>query len=76
MQKWMRIKQCTFQEKPRTRANFRYHKEFYNNTSVTNRTYYQTADNTDLRDVYLVISLPDAPFDGNYYKFIAGIFEP
>lgn len=73
---WLRIKQMsTPPEKPRTRANFCYNGQWYNNISVTDPEYYQAEDETTLRSAYLVVSLPDVPFDdGQYYKFIAKIF--
>ena len=73
---WLRINQIAAPgEKPKTRANFRYNGEFYNNISLTDPAYFQAENQTVLRNVCLVVSLPDAPFDdGRYYKFIARIF--
>lgn len=74
---WLRIKQLsTPPAKPKTRANFLYNDNWYNHISVTDPAYYQVEDGTTLKPAYLVVSLPDAPYDkdGKYYKFIAQIF--
>jgi len=73
---WLRIFQrSTDPEKPRTKANFCYKGDWYNAVSVTDPEFYQVADQTTLEPAYLVVSLPDVPFEnGRYYKFIAKIF--
>ncbi len=73
---WLRLLQRTTNpEKPKVKANFCYKDEWYNNISVTDPEYRDVEDRTDLRQVYIVVSLPDVPYDnGQYYKFIAKIF--
>lgn len=73
---WLRISQLSAPpEKPRTKANFLYRNTFYDRFSVTDPDFYQFENMAVLRHVYLVISIPDVPFDnGWYYKFIAKIF--
>lgn len=75
---WMCIKQWpTDSGKSKTRANFRFGGQWYNNFAVTDPEYYRVADGTILTSAYLVVSLPDVPYDnGQYYKFIARIFAP
>lgn len=75
---WMRIRQWpTDSGKPKTRANFCFGGQWYNYIAVTDPEYYEVADGTILNSAYLVVSLPDAPYDnGRYYKFIARIFTP
>lgn len=62
---------------PKTKANFCYQGQWYNNISVTDPNYYNLMESVSLLSAYLVVSLPDAPFpDDQYYKFIAQIFVP
>ena len=74
---WLRLRQKSDNpDKPKTRANFLYNDQWYNNISVTDPDYYTAEDKTTLKNMYLVVSLPDAPYDdGKYYKFIAKIFD-
>lgn len=75
---WIRIRQWLGDAgKTKTKANFRFKGQWYNNISVTDPEFYQVEDQTTYTSAYLVISLPDVPFDnGQYYKFIAKIFIP
>lgn len=75
---WLRIIQRPVDaEKTKTRANFRFRDRWYDHIAVTDPEFYQAPDQTTLHHAYLVISLPDVPFNnGRYYKFIAKIFAP
>lgn len=74
---WLRLFQRAINpEKTRVKVNFLYNDEFYNNISMTDPEYYGVEDQTNLKNAYIVVSLPDVPYDdGQYYKFIAKIFE-
>jgi hypothetical protein len=60
--------------KPKTKASFLYQNTYYNNMSVTDPQYYDKPNGFVLRRAALVMSLPDDPFAGKYYKFAAQIF--
>ena len=75
--RWLRINQNTDTPgKTKTRAHFVMNEgDWYNNISVTDPEYYGVEDDTKISPAYLVVSLPDVPFDnGLYYKYIAKIF--
>ncbi len=74
---WLRLFQRAINpEKTRVKVNFLYNDKFYNNISMTDPEYYGVEDQTNLKNAYIVVSLPDVPYDdGKYYKFIAKIFE-
>ena len=57
----------------RTKAKFTYNGNVYNNISVTDPEYYDFGP-YKFKKAFLVISLPDSPYNDNYYKFIAKIF--
>ena len=56
-----------------TKAKFTYNGYVYNNISVTDPEYYDSKP-YKFKKAFLVISLPDSPFNDNYYKFISKIF--
>lgn len=59
----------------RTKANFTYRGTQYSNISVTDPEYYSVPDSWHTENAVLVISLPESPYNGNYYyKFISKIF--
>lgn len=57
----------------KTKAKFTYNGNVYNNISVTDPEYYDS-EPYKIKKAFLVVSLPDSPYNGNYYKFIAKIF--
>lgn len=58
-----------------TKATFRYNGNTYRDISVTDRDYYSAPNLWETDKAVLVISLPESPYNGNYYyKFIAKIF--
>lgn len=57
----------------KTKAKFTYNGKAYNNISVTDPEYYDS-EPYKIEKAFLVVSLPDSPYNGNYYKFIAKIF--
>lgn len=57
----------------KTKAKFTYNGNVYNNISVTDPEYYDF-EPFKFKKAFLVISLPDSPYNDNYYKFIAKIF--
>lgn len=59
--------------KPKTKANFRYQGEDYENMSVTDPDFYSVPNGTLYNTAYLVISI-GTPHENKYYKFVSGIF--
>ncbi|MBS5388923.1 MAG: hypothetical protein KHY31_16335 [Clostridiales bacterium] len=58
-----------------TKATFTYRGVIYKDISVTDRDFYSVPNLWYTKKAVLVMSLPDAPYNGNwYYKFIAKIF--
>lgn len=58
-----------------TKAKFTYGWDIYKDISVTDRDFYSVPNSWTTKKAILVMSLPDAPYNGNwYYKFIAKIF--
>lgn len=58
-----------------TKAKFTYRGTEYKDISVTDRDFYFVPNSWNTDEAVLVMSLPDAPINGNwYYKFIAKIF--
>lgn len=57
-----------------TKAAFTYYNTRYNNISVTDPDYYDVQDHWHVGNAVLVMSLPDIPYNGKYYKFVAKIF--
>lgn len=65
-------------EKIKTKANFEYNGEQYNEISVTDSDYYNITDyNSNINEAILIVSLPNKPIgnDKYYYKFIAKIIR-
>ncbi|MCL2399855.1 MAG: hypothetical protein FWC91_08975 [Defluviitaleaceae bacterium] len=66
--------------KPKTKTDFLYGSNWYNEMSVTDPNFYGVPDGTRISKAALVISIPDNPFQGDfsenrYYKFVAQIYE-
>lgn len=76
--RWMRINHYTdIPGKTKTKATFVMNEnDWYRSMSVTDPDYRGVPNETKVSPAYLVVSLPDAPFDnGLYYKFVAKIFS-
>jgi len=62
--------------KPKTKIDFSYGSNRYNNMSVTDPNFYGVPDGTIISEAVLVISIPDNPFpEDRYYKFVAQIYK-
>lgn len=58
-----------------TKATFTYYDTQYNDISVTDPDYYYVQNHWHTDNAILVMSLPESPYNGNYYyKFVAKIF--
>jgi len=58
-----------------TKATFTYCNTQYNDISVTDPDYYFVQNQWHIDNAILVMSLPESPYNGNwYYKFVAKIF--
>ncbi len=58
-----------------TKATFTYYDTQYIDISVTDPDYYYVQNQWHTDNAILVMSLPDSPYNGNYYyKFVAKIF--
>ena len=58
-----------------TKATFTYNDTQYNDISVTDPDYYYVQNQWHTDNAILVMSLPESPYNGNYYyKFVAKIF--
>lgn len=58
-----------------TKATFTYNNTQYNDISVTDPDYYSVQNRWYTKNAILVMSLPESPYNGNYYyKFVAKIF--
>lgn len=58
---------------PKTKADFTYQGERYENISVTDSRFYLAADERRYEEAYLVISI-GTPYNGRYYKFVSAIY--
>ena len=58
---------------PKTKADFTYQSDRYENISVTDYRFYSTADGTSYRTAYLVVSIGTL-FRNKYYKFVSTIY--
>lgn len=68
------IKQVSNPEgRPKTKADFTYQFERYENISVTDYRFYSIADGTLFKEAYLVVSI-GTPYNNKYYKFISAIY--
>lgn len=61
-------------QRTKTKATFFYNSSLYEKFSVTDPYFYEVKDGFATDEAILVISLPDMPWCGRYYKFIAKIF--
>ncbi|MEI0446565.1 hypothetical protein R4J03_05845 [Brachyspira intermedia] len=59
----------------KTKANFHHKNNKYTNFSVTDPNYFNIKDEIMIKRAYCIASLSNVPYNGNYYKFIAKIFE-
>lgn len=58
---------------PKTKADFTYQFERYENISVTDYRFYSMADGTLYDEAYLVVSI-GTPYNNKYYKFVSAIY--
>lgn len=58
---------------PKTKADFTYQFERYENISVTDYRFYSIADGTLFKEAYLVVSI-GTPYNNKYYKFVSAIY--
>lgn len=68
------IKQVSNPDKnPKTKVDFTYRSERYENISVTDYRFYSIADGTLFHEGYLVVSI-GTPYNNRYYKFVSAIY--
>ena len=58
----------------KSKANFIYKNHRYNGISLTDPVYFGWKSETVIEKAYIVVSIPNDPYEGKYYKFIAKIF--
>lgn len=58
---------------PKTKADFTYQFERYENISVTDYRFYSAANGTLYNEAYLVVSI-GTPYNNRYYKFVSAIY--
>lgn len=58
---------------PKTKVDFTYQFERYENISVTDYRFYSTANGTLYNEAYLVVSI-GTPYKNRYYKFVSAIY--
>lgn len=58
---------------PKTKANFTYRFERYENVSVTDYRFYSVEDGTLYNEAHLVVSI-GTPYNNRYYKFVSAIY--
>lgn len=58
---------------PKTKADFTYQFERYENISVTDYRFYSITDGTLFKKAYLVVSI-GTPYNNKYYKFVSAIY--
>lgn len=62
------------QNKTRRKVNFRYNGHYYNGISMTDYEFYNYPLGHVADKAYIVVSIPEDDYNGNYYKFVAKIF--
>lgn len=59
--------------KPKTKANFSYTGNNYENMSVTDPKFYSVANNSKFNNAYIVVSI-GTPYNNKHYKFVSAIY--
>lgn len=62
------------QNKTRRKVNFKYNGHDYNGISMTDYEFYNYPLGHVADKAYIVVSIPEDDYNGNYYKFVAKIF--
>ena len=64
----------TRNETGKVKVSFKYNMVDYKDISMTDPDFYNITDKAQANQAILVVSLPDAPYYGKFFKFVAKIF--
>lgn len=63
-----------FNDKRKLKCSFTYNTREYKGVAMTDPDFFNIADEVTLSRALLTVSLPDIPYEGKYFKFVAKIF--
>lgn len=61
-------------DKRKLKCSFTYNQREYKGVAMTDPDFFHCANEVTFENALLVVSLPDLPYEGKYFKFVAKIF--